>query len=196
MAGIKVVGYQELIDRFNRTISGLDTEGVEVLKQAAVDVFLPAIRAATPVGTQDNKSKKRPGHGELKRSVRVTKGKSNALTSTGKATKLAVTRVGPEKKHGYYGYWLETGWKMPLYTTFYYTRAGRWHPENVLIKTKRRRRPTELAVGTHTQMGTSYVKVIPPPYKDWFRDVIRNVTGEALRKGFEAFDAILKKYAS
>jgi hypothetical protein len=195
VAGIKGTGLDELYARTKELSKVLSGDALVAAYDAAAKVFRETIKNAAPVGKDPkNKSKKRAPHGELKGSVKVYKGKNNALTVGGSATKLGRVLIGPSKEHGFYGYFLAKGWKSPLGSAMiYWAKPGRWRPESWQIKTRRRLRPEKMQSGSHSQIGLSHWRDIPAPYPDWFEGATRAVEERAKKDGMEAFEEVIKK---
>lgn len=85
----------------SKFLAGVSREAVPAGEDAAAKVFLAAAQAAAP-----KKS------GGLQRSIKIVKGKSKRLFSTGNDLgEQARKFVGPEKKKGYYGFFVEKGHK-------------------------------------------------------------------------------------
>lgn len=134
MAGIKVTGLDELRRNIQRitTVDGI--RAMEEAQTAAAEVIKNAVSASAPRGKT----------GKLFRSIKIFKSKPKGLTTSAKTAVLRML-IGPEKKTGYYGYFLAKGWKS----------SG-----------SRRRKRTATA-STHSQRGLATSRTIPAPYPEW-----------------------------
>lgn len=191
MAGIEIRGIEELKAKFAMISKTMAGEAMEEAHARAAKIFSQAAKNAAPVGKDPkNKPKGKKGHGRLKASVKTYK--ANYPYVAKYHGRLSRTMVGPSKDNGYYGFFLSEGWKMPLLTTYHWTRAGRWRPEAWLVKSKRRLR-SEATPTTHSQIGTTVWKQIEAPYPKWFENAIDGVMPEATRAMMTALDYYLKK---
>ena len=86
--------------------------------------------------------------------------------------------IGPTKKKGFYGFFLDKGWRHPLGPRVTLsTRRGK------VFTTGRRARP---AYGnTHSQRGVSGYRTIPPGY--WFTKLAPAMESAARNAGEKAF---------
>lgn len=187
MAGIKVSGIEQLRAQCAQMSKIAANEAMDAAYKGAAQVYAAAIRAAAPVGRDPkNKSKKRPGHGELKGSVRIYKGKSTELMRGGTTVKLGRLLIGPAKDHGFYGFFLEKGWLAPTGPRFV---VG--YLEGKPITTGRRERYAH--DNTHSQRGRPTSRKINTQHENWFRNAITYVEGAALQKAAQAFEAVMKR---
>ena len=196
MAGIKVAGIDELIAKATHLSAEIRDQAISRALLEAAAVYNNALRTAAPVGTDaSNKSKKRPAHGELRGSIKIFKGKDKRLFSGGRVFQTSRILVGPEKVHGFYGYFLEHGWKAPLGGKMtYWAKPGRWWSEGKWVTTGRRLR-AQATPTTHTQMGlTRYRQIHIPKYEDWSAKAIRGAEDTALVKALAVFENVLRSY--
>jgi hypothetical protein len=148
-------------------------EAVPAGEDAAARVYLQAARAAAPIettgnpfGKYRNATSKHPG--QLKGSIKIirTRNRSTLSTEIGGNTIMRIF-VGPEKKKGYYGFFVEKGHKT----------AG---PHRIARKS---------SGSTHSQSGvTSRGNIAPHP---WFEPAIRSAESSAMNAFESAFNSKL-----
>lgn len=132
---------------------------VPAAENAAAEVYREAISAAAPRRT-----------GQLSRSVKVFEGKNRgALTQEFERRRLL---VGPEKKKGFYGYFVEKGW----------TATGSRRKGRTATKT------------THSQRGVSGGRKISG--RPWFGQAVKSADSRALQAAEEAFNNKLNQLAA
>ena len=98
MTGIEIRGFEELRRNAERLGKAIAEEAVTAAEDAAASVVKSAVESAAP-----RKS------GQLESSVRVFEGVDRkALTGNIRRRLL----IGPEKRKGFYGYFLDVGWNI------------------------------------------------------------------------------------
>ena len=117
MAGIKIEGLDAILKQLRDIGATATMEALEAAENAAAQLVKERLRQAAPVGSTATRDK-HPG--QLRRSIRVVKYKDRAqlhglvsMTIDRGATQKMV--IGPERKTGYYGYFLEHGWRSPSF---------------------------------------------------------------------------------
>ena len=151
MAGIEA-------DEFNalaKLLRATSAEAVPVAEDAAAQVYLQAAKSAAPRRT-----------GQLQQSIKVIEGKPRRTLMGDTRNRLF---VGPEKKKGYYGYFVEKGW----------TATG----------PKRRKRGATMT--THSQSGVTGGRKIPG--RPWFEPAVRSADAQAVQAAEAAFNAKLRE---
>ena len=155
MAGIEIRGFEELKRNAEKFGKAVAEEALLAAENAAAAAVKRAVEAAAPRKT-----------GQLAGSVIVYESlDSKALTGSPRRRLL----VGPAKKKGYYGFFLEKGW----------------------ISTGRARRARKATETTHSQRGISGGRAVPP--NPWFSSAAVAVESEALKAGTAAFNAVIEK---
>ena len=165
-------------DALIKLLRATSEEAVPAAEDAAAIVYRDAALAAAPRKT-----------GQLAASIKVIEGRpQRALTGSTRNRLFA----GPEKKKGYYGYWLEHGWKMPTGPRLTYkTRRGdRWNPAGHTYTTGRRWRISG-AGAAHSQMGRANYKQIPA--RPWFYASQRAADSQAVQAAETAFNAKMEE---
>ncbi len=177
-------------DAFNALIKLLratSEEAVPAAEDAGAEVLRQAAEAAAPRET-----------GQLAASVDVIEAKDRKQLFEGKQRRRLF--VSPNRKKGYYGYFLEKGWKMPLgpRTTYYKMTGGSARHYQDLgfpgrpFANRRRRRFVRLEnPGTHSQQGSTTWKQIPA--RAWFHPAIKSAESAAEAAGATAFDSKLQE---
>jgi len=160
MAGVEFKGLDDLRRSFGAIEKAVSGEALEAGEDAAAKVFRDAAKAAAP---RDS--------GRLAKSIRIVKkavrGKLSSLQGS-----IRKVYVGPEKKKGYYGYFVEKGY--------------------IWSKGRRRRRATPT---THSQRGpTAGSKRIPP--RPWFKPAMDAAMGSAEQSFKKAFNEKLQQIAN
>jgi hypothetical protein len=155
MAGFE----QEAFEALRDMLAATSTEAIPAAEDAAAKVYLQAARAAAPVDS-----------GQLRASIKIIESKNKAALTveSGGGTRRRLF-VGPEKKKGYYGFFLEKGHKT----------AG---PHRV----KRR-----ASGNTHSQSGVSAQRMIPA--KPWFEPAIQGADSAATSAAESAFNSKLQE---
>ena len=98
MAGVEIRGFEELRRNAERLGKAIAEEAVTAAEDAAARVVRAAVESAAP-----RKS------GRLASSVRIFEGVDRkALTGSTRRRLL----IGPEKRKGFYGYFLDVGWNI------------------------------------------------------------------------------------
>jgi len=168
-------------DALIRLLRATSAEAVPAAEDAAAVVYRDAARAAAPRKT-----------GQLAASVKVIEGRPISGTLTGETRKRLF--AGPERKKGYYGYFLEHGWKHPIgpRTTYTTKRGDRWKPAGSTYTTGRLRRYTGGYAAS--QMGTTQSKQIPA--RPWFEASQRAADARATAAAEAAFEAKMKELDS
>ena len=98
MAGIEVKGLEELRRNAERLGKAIAEDAVTAAEDAAAAVVKSAVEAAAP-----RKS------GQLESSVRIFEGIDRRALSGSIRRRLL---IGPEKRKGFYGYFVDVGWNM------------------------------------------------------------------------------------
>jgi hypothetical protein len=165
MAETEIGAFNALI----RLLEAASTEAAAAAIDAAANVYLEAARSAAPIGTS-LKSSHPPG--QLRESIRVIKSNKSSLFSSLQGNVTQRVFVGPEKKTGYYGYFVEKGHKT----------AGR-------------RRIARRATQTgHSQRGSTKSNSIAA--RPWFERAIQSAESRAIEAGQNAFNQKLEEIDS
>lgn len=183
MAGFEQDAFNALRDLLAQT----SKEAIPAAEDAASVVFRNAARSAAPVKS-----------GQLRSSIKVIEGKDK----DGVSFEIGASRrrrlfVGPEKKKGYYGFFVEKGHKSPKgkAETFYQKhgalgRASRDQGQPGWAF-KSRRLAREAGRATHSQQGlTQSTKIDAQP---WFQDAVTAAEPRALQAAENAFNAKLNE---
>jgi hypothetical protein len=96
MAGVEIKGFEELRRNVAAFEKAIVDEALKAAEDAAAQIVKQAVEAAAPRRT-----------GQLASSVKIFESR-NRKTLSGQ-TRLRIL-IGPEKKKGFYGYFLESGW--------------------------------------------------------------------------------------
>ena len=161
----------EAFNALRRLLVATSTEAVEAADMAAADVYYRIIQGAAPVLKADTPS---PGHpaGQLRASVKIIKSARTKLLSTMQGNVTPRIFVGPEKRAGYYGFFIEHGW----------------------VATGPRRRQRAAVGNTHSQRGvTGGHKVDAHP---WFEPAVQQAESQAVQAAHTAFSAKLQELDS
>jgi len=117
MTGIKITGLEEILKQCQGFGSTAAIEALEAAENAAAKLIKERLQQAAPVGSPATKDK-HPG--QLRKSIRIVRYKDRAqlhglvsMTIDRGATQKLV--IGPERKTGYYGFFLEHGWSSPSF---------------------------------------------------------------------------------
>ena len=152
MAGVEIKGFEELRRNVATLEKAIVDKALKAAEDAAAQFVKQAIEAAAPRKT-----------GQLASSVKIFESQ-NRKTLSGQ-TRLRIL-VGPEKKKGFYGFFLEKGW----------------------ISSRGRRR--RVATGsTHSQSGPTEGSRRVPPHP-WFPNPA-DVEARARAAGEAAFKAVI-----
>jgi hypothetical protein len=147
----------EAFNALHRLLGSISGEAVQAADEAAAAVFLAAAKAAAPVKT-----------GQLQRSIKIiTSAKSSALASSLQGNIAPRMWVSPEKKTGYYGFFVERGW--------------------VTVGSRRRGRAS--TGSTHSQRGAQGGHKVPG--RPWFDPAIAAAEEAAVEAAESAFNAKL-----
>lgn len=176
MAGVEFKGIDELGRKFNSLERDVRDDALTSGMWAAARVFYDALKAAAPVMRGQAKSfSKLPQRaiGQLRNSITISRGRpTKDLTS--QTISVGRLLVGPDKKTGFYGYFLEKGWKRS--TTFSSKRIKRAATQT-----------------THSQSGVTQYKDIPAPYPDWSKNAIVQAMGAAQKALEDQFNRKLEE---
>lgn len=147
----------DAFEALRNMLAGVSKEAVPAAEDAAARVYLSAARDAAP---RDS--------GQLRSSIKIIEGKDKKALSveSGGSTRRRLF-VGPEKKKGYYGFFVEKGHKT----------AG---PRRI----KRR-----ASGNTHSQSGVASKREIPA--KPWFEPAIRSAESQAIQAAEVAYNGKL-----
>jgi hypothetical protein len=153
MAGVEIRGFQELVRNCNHLSKVVLEKALQAAEDAAAEIITQAVKSAAA-----RKS------GQLAESIDVFEGiDRTALTGSPRRRLL----IGPGKKKGYYGFFLEKGWT--------------W--------SKRRRRRAAMG-NTHSQSGPTGGGHRIPPHP-WFPNQAE-VEARAQSAGEAAFLAVIE----
>jgi len=159
----------EAFNALHRLLAATSSEAVTAADEAAAQVFLSSARGAAPVTGEQH-----PGHppGQLRESVAIVRRAKTRMLSSMQGNVSQRIFVGPTKRQGYYGYFVEQGW----------TATG----------PKRRERPATNT--THAQHGvTGGHKIAGHP---WFDPAIQAAQPTASQAAEAAFDQKLQELDS
>lgn len=174
-------------------LSSTMRQAVPAAEIAAARKYRSAARAAAPVDS-----------GQLRRSINIIESKDKSPLYVGLDSGAGGLRrrlfVGPEKKQGYYGYFVEHGWNAPLgpSETFHALRGGlaRSYRERGLpgrpFESRRVARPAGRAA--HSQQGLTKTKQIAGTL--WFRQAIARADAAAYAAAEAAFNRKLSELNS
>lgn len=157
MAGFELDAFMALRD----LLASMPREAIPAAEEAAAQVLVDAARAAAPVQS-----------GQLRRSIGIIRGRDrNTLVSPiGDSARRVF--IGPEKRKGYYGFFLEKGHKT----------AG----------------PHRVKRGTggiaHSQSGVATQRMVPA--RPWFEPAIKSAEQSALTAAERAFNSKLEQLNS
>jgi hypothetical protein len=153
MAGIEIKGFQELRRNVATLEKAIVDEALKAAEDAAAQVVRQAVEAAAPRGT-----------GQLASSVTVFESRDRTALSGQTRRRLL---VGPEKRKGFYGFFLQKGW--------------------IWSKGRRKRAASG---NTHSQSGpTTGSHRIPP--RPWFPDSAE-IEAKARAAGEAAFKTVIE----
>lgn len=157
MAGTEIKGFEDLKRNVDHIRKDILERALIAAENAAAEVIKRAVEAAAPRKT-----------GQLARSV-ITYESIDRKALSGSARKRLL--IGPGKKKGFYGFFLEKGW-----------RAG-----------GPRRLARKASGNTHSQSGSESFRNVPAPHPDWFSAAAKAAEAEAYEAGVKAFQDILEK---
>jgi hypothetical protein len=149
MAGIEMKGFEDLkrnVEQFSKIVQD---EAIKAAEDAAALVVKTEVEAAAPRET-----------GQLASSVRIFESQDRKALSGQSRRRLL---VGPDKKKGFYGFFLQKGW--------------------IWSKGRRKRAANG---NTHSQSGPTNGSHRIPPH-EWFPDSAR-VEEQAFEAGQKAFE--------
>lgn len=152
----------EAFDNLYELLKATSTQATGAAEDAAAAVFAEAARAAAPRAS-----------GQLAGSVKIIDSQIKGTLSFG--TEIGNRRrlfVGPEKRRGFHGYFIETGWRT----------AG----------SKRIKRGT--GGRAHSQKGSAHSRQIPG--KPWFAPAIAGAESRAQAAAENAFNQELDRINS
>jgi hypothetical protein len=152
MAGVELKGFGELVRNCNHFSKNILEKALRAAEDAAAKVIKEAVEAAAPRKT-----------GQLAQSTGVFEG-IDRKTLTGSPRRRLL--VGPGKKKGFYGFFLQKGW--------------------IWSKGRRRRAATG---NTHSQSGPTEGSHRIPPHP-WFPNQA-DVEARAFEVGQSAFEAVI-----
>jgi len=96
MVGVEIKGFQELVRNCNYLSKDVLEKALQAAENAAAEAVRQALESASPRKT-----------GQLAESINVFEGIDRTALSGSQRRRLL---VGPGKKKGYYGFFLEKGW--------------------------------------------------------------------------------------
>jgi len=175
----------EAFNALRRLLVSIPKEAVPAAEDAAAQVYLNAAIAAAPRKT-----------GTLAGSIKIIEGKIRA-TLSGDVRRVFVS---PEKRKGYYGFFLEKGWRVPLgpRQTFYTKRgalARAARAKGLPGRAFTSRRLARSGRGAaHSQQGLTGYKQIPG--RPWFWPAINAADSAAVQTAEVAFNEKLKELDS
>ena len=153
MAGIEVRGFEELRRNVAAVEKAVADEALKAAEDAAAQVVTQAVEAAAPRRT-----------GQLASSVKIFESQDRK-TLTGQTRRRLL--VGPDKRKGFYGFFLQKGW--------------------IWSKGRRKRAASG---NTHSQSGPTEGSHRIPPQK-WFPDEAA-IEVKAFSAGEAAFKAVVE----
>ena len=161
MAGVEFKGLDSLEKTFADIEKIVQGEAIDAGEDAAAEIFKTAIHAAAPQKT-----------GDLRSSISIVESRTKNVLSNQQGSSRRRLYVGPSKKKGFYGFFLEKGW---------ITSHGR-----------RRRAATKT---THSQTGpTAGGRKIPG--REWFKPAVEAVMGRAEAAYHAAFGSKINELAN
>jgi hypothetical protein len=164
VAGIEMRGFEELKRDVERFAKVVQEEALTAAEEAAANAVVKIIEAAAPRKT-----------GDLAGSVKIVES-LDRQQMTGNPRKRLL--IGPTKKKGYYGFFLDKGWRHPIGP-----RARLMTRRGKVFLTGRLSR---LASGnTHSQRGVSGYRTIAP--RHWFTNLASAMESAARSAGENVF---------
>lgn len=168
-------------DALIRLLRATSAEAVPAAENAAAVVYRDAAIAAATVLRKS---------GDLAASIKIIEGRPQKTLMGDTRNRLF---VGPEKKKGYYGYFVEKGHRSPLGSAVTHTSRGdRYHRPGEVITTRRLTRAGGKA--PHSQIGLTTSKTIGA--HPWFEPSQRAADGRAEQAATQAFNAKLQELDS
>ena len=159
----------EAFNKLRKMLESTSVEAVPAAEDAAAKVYLRAIRAAAPTAKRWIRKTGVYSTGDLKRSIKIVQGREIKTPSVKAGTRTRRLFVGPTKKKGFYGFFIEKGW----------TATG----------PKRRQRTGR--VRAHSQRGVTGGRTIAG--RPWFSSAVRSADSEALHAAESAFNSKLRE---
>jgi hypothetical protein len=164
MAGIEMKGFEDLkrdIERFSKVVQ---VEALTAAEEAAANAVVKIVEAAAPRKT-----------GDLADSVKIVESRDRQQMTGNSRRRLL---IGPTKRKGYYGFFLDKGWRHPVGPRARLaTRSGK------VFLTGRLARP--VSGNTHSQRGVSGYRTVAPSY--WFTKLAPAMESAARSAGEKAF---------
>ncbi len=157
-------GFEDLKRDIERVSKIVRDEALTAAEKAAADAVVKIVEAAAPRQT-----------GELAGSVKIVESRDRQQMTGNPRRRLL---IGPTKKKGYYGFFLDKGWRHPIGPRVTLS-TGR----GKVFTTGRLARPS--SGNTHSQRGVSGYKTIPPGY--WFTKLAPAMESTARNAGEKAF---------
>lgn len=164
MAGIEMKGFEELkrdVERFSKTVQD---EALTAAEEAAANAVVKIIEAVAPRET-----------GDLAGSIKIVESQDRQQM-TGNPRKRLL--IGPTKKKGYYGFFLDKGWRHPIGP-----RARLTTRRGKVFLTGRLARSA--SGNTRSQRGVSGYRTISP--RHWFTNLSPAMESAARSAGEKAF---------
>jgi hypothetical protein len=158
----------EAFNALKRLLEAASTEAAAEAMNAAASVYLEAARAAAPVGSGSLSHLS----GQLRESIKIIKSNKSKIMSSMQGNISQRVFVGPEKKKGFYGYFVEKGHK-----TAGRHRIGRGSTNK-----------------THSQKGSASKGSVAA--RPWFERVIQAAESRAIEEGQRAFNKKLEEIDS
>lgn len=155
MPAVTIRGFEQLRRDVESLQKAIQDEALVAAEDAAAEAAKREVMAAAPRRS-----------GQLARSVKVFESRERSQLTGQDRRRLL---VGPEKKRGFYGYFLEAGW----------TATGR------------ARRARTATTTTHSQRGVSGGRRIPG--SGWFSRIAGTVEEAARRAGERAFQETIQR---
>jgi hypothetical protein len=169
----------EAFNALKRLLEAASNEAAAEAIEAAASVYLEAAKAAAPVGSDSNNpwSKgfgRNASHssGQLRESIQIIGTDKSKLLSSLQGNVSQRVFVGPEKKKGYYGFFVEKG----------HNTAGPHRIKRTANRT------------THSQQGVISRKSVPA--RPWFEPAIKSAESRAIEAGQRAFNKKLEEIDS
>jgi len=153
MAGVEIKGFQELVRNCNYLSKEVLDKALQAAEDAAAQVVKEAVESAAPRKT-----------GQLAGSVKVFESTDRKILTGSPRRRLL---VGPDKKKGFYGFFLQKGW--------------------IWSKGRRKRAASG---NTHSQSGPTEASHRIPPHP-WFPNPAE-VEARAQAAGEAAFMAVIE----
>jgi hypothetical protein len=164
MAGIEMKGFEDLKRDVEAFAQAIQDEALKEAEDAAAHAIVEMVEAAAPRRS-----------GDLARSVEIVESHDRRQLAGDTRRRLL---VGPTKRKGYYGFFLDKGWRHPI-------------GPRARLSTRREKafltgRLARSASGnTHSQRGVSGSRTISPRY--WFTRLTPAMESAARSAGEKAF---------